>query len=71
MANNLVSYIKTNFVRFLMLQTLSSIHITKNSFQFVPLQNFNEEWTDEKLYKKYGLTQEEIDFIESMIRPME
>lgn len=71
MANNLVSYIKTNFVRFLMLQTLSSIHITKNSFQFVPLQDFNEEWTDEKLYKKYGLTQEEIDFIESMIRPMD
>ena len=38
---------------------------------FIPLQDFNEEWTDEKLYKKYGLTQEEIDFIESMIRPME
>ncbi|MDW8466857.1 MAG: hypothetical protein RML35_12005 [Chloroherpetonaceae bacterium] len=28
-------------------------------------------WTDEELYKKYGLTQEEIDFIESMIQPME
>jgi site-specific DNA-methyltransferase (adenine-specific) len=37
----------------------------------VPTQNFNEPWIDEKLYKKYGLPQEEIDFIESMIRPME
>ena len=41
------------------------------TFIFVPKQNFDEEWTDEKLYKKYGLTQEEIDFIETMIKPME
>ena len=38
---------------------------------FVQVQDFNEEWTDEKLYKKYGLTEKEIAFIESMIRPME
>ena len=44
---------------------------TKSVYQFVPLQDFSEPWTDEKLYKKYGLTQDEIDFIESMIRPME
>lgn len=59
------------FVRFLLLQALSSIYITKNVFQFVPLQDFSHPWTDEMLYKKYGLTQEEIAFIESMIRPME
>jgi hypothetical protein len=35
------------------------------------LQDFNELWTDEKLYKKYEFTKEEIDFIESKIRPME
>jgi site-specific DNA-methyltransferase (adenine-specific) len=40
-------------------------------YSFVPLQDFSEPWTDEKLYKKYGLTDEEIAFIESMIRPME
>ena len=39
--------------------------------QFVPQQNFDEEWTDEKLYKKYGLTPEEIAYIEKMVRPME
>ncbi len=40
-------------------------------YQFVPLQDFSHPWTDEMLYKKYGLTQEEIAFIESMIRPMD
>ena len=40
-------------------------------YKFVPIQDFTQSWTDEKLYKKYGLTQEEIAFIESMIRPME
>jgi site-specific DNA-methyltransferase (adenine-specific) len=43
----------------------------KKAYHFVPLQDFSQTWTDEKLYKKYGLTQEEIEYIESMIRPME
>ena len=34
------------------------------------MQDFNEEWSDEKLYKKYKLTKAEIEFIESMVRPM-
>jgi site-specific DNA-methyltransferase (adenine-specific) len=43
----------------------------KKVYSFVPIQDFNESWTDEKLYKKYGLTAEEIAFIESMVRSME
>lgn len=70
-ARNLESYVKTKFLRFLLLQSLTSIHITKSCFQFVPLQDFSHPWTDEMLYEKYGLKQPEIDFIESMIRPME
>jgi site-specific DNA-methyltransferase (adenine-specific) len=35
------------------------------------MQDFTESWTDEKLYKKYGLTKDEIAFIDSMIRPMD
>ena len=54
-----------------MLPTLSSQDISADKFQFVPLQDFSKPWTDEELYKKYGLTDEEIKFIESMIRPME
>lgn len=70
-AMNMCKYIQTKTFRFLLLQALTSIHITKDSFQFVPLQDFFKPWTDEELYKKYGLTDEEIQFIESMIRPME
>jgi site-specific DNA-methyltransferase (adenine-specific) len=54
---------------------LGMVKITQNTmkgaYQFVPMQDFTESWTDEKLYAKYGLTQEEIAFIESMIRPRE
>ena len=50
---------------------LGLVKITQNTmkkaYSFVPMQDFNEVWTDEKLYKKYGLTKEEITFIESML----
>ena len=45
--------------------------MTQSTYSFVPLQDFSQPWTDEELYAKYGLTEEEIAFIESMIRPME
>lgn len=70
-ADALFSYVRTQFFRFLLLQALTSIHITKSSFLFVPLQDFSHPWTDEMLYKKYNLDEQEIAFIESMIRPME
>ncbi|MBP7780733.1 MAG: Eco57I restriction-modification methylase domain-containing protein [Paludibacteraceae bacterium] len=70
-AENLVSYIKTRFFRFMMSLIKNTQNISKASYAFVPIQDFSESWTDEKLYKKYGLTEEEIAFIESLIRPME
>lgn len=70
-ANNCATYFKTKFARYLIALTLSSMHIVKMNYQFVPLQDFSHPWTDEMLYKKYGLTDEEIAFIESIIRPME
>jgi site-specific DNA-methyltransferase (adenine-specific) len=70
-AQNLVTYLKTKFVRFLISQLSFSQDITKDRFYFVPVQKMSEPWTDEKLYKKYELTKDEIAFIESMIRPME
>ena len=47
------------------------MQVSKEVFRFVPLQDFSHPWTDEMLYKKYGLDENEIAFIESMIRPME
>ena len=70
-AENLLSYMKTKFMRFLLLQGLTSMNITKDRFLFVPLQDFSKSWTDAELYKKYNLTDDEIQFIESMIKPME
>lgn len=70
-AENVLVYLKTSFVRFLILQAMTSIHLTKATFSFVPQQDFSESWTDEELYAKYGLTEEEIAFIESMIKPMD
>lgn len=70
-AKNLMNYLTTKFVRFLLLQAITSINISKDKFCFVPIQDFSKPWTDEELYKKYNLTQEEIEFIESMIKPME
>lgn len=50
---------------------MSSINLSKSVFGVVPFQDFSHPWTDEMLYKKYDLNEEEIAFIESMIRPME
>ncbi len=69
-AINLKSYLATKFVRFLLVQGISGMDISRDKFGFVPMQDFSESWTDEKLYKKYKLTKEEKKFIESMIRPM-
>ena len=70
-AENAASYVKTMFFRFLLSLKVITQNISKDSFSFGPLQDFSHPWTDEMLYKKYGLDDNEIAFIESMIRPME
>lgn len=70
-AQNIISYLKTRFARFLILLIKNTQDVPKKVYQFVPMQNFDEPWTDEKLYKKYDITDEEIEFIDSLIRPME
>ncbi|WP_308501298.1 Eco57I restriction-modification methylase domain-containing protein [uncultured Alistipes sp.] len=70
-ATKLVAYMKTLFFRFLVAQCMYSHHITKEAYRLVPIQDFSQSWTDEKLYAKYGITDEEIKFIELMVRPME
>lgn len=69
-AKNLYDYLRTKFVRFLVAQTTTTQHIAKANFSFVPVQDFSESWSDEKLYRKYKLADEEIAFIDSMIKPM-
>ncbi len=70
-ADNVISYIHCRFFRFLVLLNKPTQHATSKVYSLVPIQDFSESWTDEKLYKKYNLTSEEIEFIEKMIRPMD
>ncbi|MDO9542164.1 MAG: Eco57I restriction-modification methylase domain-containing protein, partial [Kiritimatiellia bacterium] len=70
-ANNTITYISTRLFRFLVLLKKNTQNAPRGVYSFVPVQDFSEAWTDEKLYKKYGLTKDEIAFIESMVRPME
>jgi site-specific DNA-methyltransferase (adenine-specific) len=70
-AKNLVAYMKTRFFRFLMSLFMYGHGITKDTYAFVPILDMTKRWTDEKLYARYQLTKEDIEFIESKIRPME
>ena len=70
-AKKFITYVSTKFFRFLVALIKNTQNAAKGVYQFVPLQDFSELWTDEKLYKKYGLTEDEIAFIDSMIRPMD
>ena len=69
-AENLLSYVKTNFFRFLLSTVLMTQNIAKDKFCFIPIQNYSEIWTDEKLCDKYGLTEDEVEYINSEIREM-
>lgn len=70
-ANNLSNYLRTKFARYLLSLAKVSQHGTAKTYRFVPIQDFSKSWTDADLYTKYNLTEEEISFIESMIKPME
>ena len=80
-ANNCCKYIYTKFFRAMVGIQKQTQHTTQKAYRFVPLQNFTDksdiDWSksvseiDKQLYKKYNLTQEEIDFIEKTVKPME
>lgn len=70
-AKNAIQYISTRFFRFLVLMKKNTQNALRGVYSFVPMQDLSQEWTDEKLFKKYALSADEIAFIESMVRPME
>ena len=70
-ATNYKNYLCTKFARYLLRLAITSVNVTRECFAFVPMQDFTRSWTDEELYAKYGLTDEEIALIEFMIKPME
>ena len=70
-AKNLVSYVKTRFFRFMVSLVKNTQNASRGVYTLVPVQSFDETWTDEKLYRKYSINKSEINFIESLIRPMD
>ena len=70
-AQSLASYLRTRFARFLVSLRKATQHASRHVYAFMPHQSWDRTWTDEELYAKYGLTDEEIAFIESIVRPME
>ena len=70
-ARSLESYYRTKFFRHLVSLRKLTQDALRPMYSWVPVLAWDRKWTDETLYKKYGLTEEETAFIESMIRPME
>ena len=70
-AENAVSYMQTKFFHFMVSLIKHTQQAMQKVYTLVPNQAYTKSWTDEELYAKYGLTDEEISFIESMIKPME
>ena len=69
-ATNYMDYLKTQFVRFIILQIAMTQQLSKASFAFVPCQDFTRKWTDKQLFEKYGLSSEEVNYIQGMIKEM-
>ncbi|MFZ1736193.1 MAG: Eco57I restriction-modification methylase domain-containing protein [Candidatus Moraniibacteriota bacterium] len=69
-AKNLLTFMRTRFFRFLMSILMYSHGITKDTFTFIPILDMKVRWTDQELYKRYGLNDDEVRFIESRIRSM-
>lgn len=70
-AQNFANYLRTKFFRFCVGLLKNTQHTTKDRFAFVPKMDMRKKWDDKKLYKYFGLTAEEINFIETIVRPME
>ena len=70
-AENLSGYMKTKFFHFLLGQLKNTQQISPSMFKLVPLLDFKQSWADKNLYQKYGFTDEEVAFIDSVVWPKE
>ncbi len=70
-AESVLSYLSCRLTRLLILLHKPSQNTTRKVYSFVPTQDWTRQWTDEDLYAKYGLSKDEIAFIEKLVRPMQ
>lgn len=69
-AERYAGYLRTRFVRFLVSLRKATQHATRDVYRFVPDLPMDRTWTDEQLYARYGITDDEIAFIESQVKEM-
>ncbi len=69
-AESALSYLSCRLTRLLVLLHKPSQHTTRKVYTFVPTQDWAKRWTDQDLYAKYGLSEDEIAFVEKLVRPM-
>lgn len=69
-SENIRKYMMTKFFRFFVLFKKNTQNAPKGVYDYVPLQDFRQEWDDKRLFEKYGFTSNEIEFIDSMVKPM-
>ena len=70
-AENALAYLSCRITRFLILLHKPSQNTTRNVYTFVPTQDWSVPWTDDLLRERYGITNEEMAFIDKVVRPME
>lgn len=70
-AESALSYLSCRLTRLLILLHKPSQDTTRKVYTFVPTQQWTQRWTDDELYEKYGITDDEIAFIEKVVRPLE
>lgn len=70
-AHSFASYYRTRLFRFLVSLRKITQDALRSTYSWVPRQSWDRTWTDELLYEKYGITKDEIGFINRMIRPMD
>lgn len=70
-AESALSYLSCRLTRLLILLHKPSQDTTRKVYTFVPTQQWTQRWTDAELYEKYGITDDEIAFIEKVVRPLE
>ena len=67
-ANKFVRYLQTDFARYLLGLRKITQHIPKDRWSWVPYMDNSQEWTDEKLFKHFGLNHDEIENIKRKVR---
>lgn len=70
-AKNVITYLSTRFARFMIMLKKPAQDALKKVYGFVPIQDFSKPWTDDELFAKYGISEDEVSFIERMIKPMD